>query len=55
MRAQQLTFYKMASSQDQWITYFKERKRFWSDKKYVSTFNEINKYWRDLKKFWCER
>ena len=35
MRAQQLTFYKMASSQDPCIIYFKERKRFWSDKKYV--------------------
>ena len=36
MRTQQLTFSKMASSQDLCIIYFKERKRFWSD--IISTY-----------------
>ena len=48
VRAQQLTFSKMASSQDLCFIYFKERKRFWSDNKYVSMKSiSLNKYWRD--------
>ena len=48
MRAQQLKFSKMASVQDPCIIYFKERKCFWSDNKYVSMkYISLNKYWRD--------
>ena len=48
MRAQQLTFSKMESSQELCIIYFKERKRFWSDNKYGSMkYISLNKYWWD--------
>ena len=52
MRAQQLMFSKMASSQDPCTIYFKERKLFWSDNKYVSMkYISLNKYWRNERSF----